>query len=101
MCVGEERALTIPSRLAYGTKGVTASNGTMIVPPGADLHFTVLCVSMGPMKLDGGREPRACRHIARHTQAACSHGRMNAASQARARSASLRLPCVLTTHRPT
>ena len=42
MCIGEERVVSVPPRLAYGSRGSKAYG----VPPGAALKFRVRLVSI-------------------------------------------------------
>lgn len=46
MEIGEKRRLTIPADLGYGDRGVTLSDGTVLIPGGATLIFDVELVSI-------------------------------------------------------
>ena len=48
MCPGEVRRLTIPSRIAYGTRG----NAAFHIPPHSDLEWTVELVAANSMRAD-------------------------------------------------
>lgn len=41
MKVGEKKELVIPAELAYGDKGITGPDGTVVIPGGATLIFDV------------------------------------------------------------
>jgi len=46
MKVGEKRILTIPPQLAYGERGITAPDGTVVIPGSATLIFDVELVEI-------------------------------------------------------
>ncbi len=46
MLVGEKRILTIPADLAYGARGISAPDGTVVIPGGATLVFDVELVDV-------------------------------------------------------
>lgn len=50
MAVGAKWQLYIPSVLAHGEKGVTANNGTYIIPPGSALTYEVELLEIRPVK---------------------------------------------------
>lgn len=51
MKIGEVRRLVIEGDLAYGPSGVTAPDGTVVIPPNATLIFTVELLDIGQTTL--------------------------------------------------
>jgi FKBP-type peptidyl-prolyl cis-trans isomerase len=45
---GEQRMLFIPSKLAYGEKGVCLEDGSCLVPPNTDIVYDVTVVRVAP-----------------------------------------------------
>jgi len=53
ICPGERRTIYIPSKLAYGEKGI----GLDFVPPNSDLVYDVECVRVRHLTVPEGWEP--------------------------------------------
>jgi len=46
MKVGEKKRLVLPPDLAYGASGITAPDGTVVIPPNATLIFDIELISI-------------------------------------------------------